>query len=178
VFLDKPLTSSYLFFVLGSEWNYITVPNPAIARSSNVQDMRRCEVQQAAARSSDEQAIRETVAAWSEAAGAKDLNKCVSFYTDDASVLPFNAPIATGKDQIRKVWSQLMSNPGYSLRFGSTKVEVARSADLAYEIGTFDLTLADQAGKTAAMRGKYVVAWKKQANGEWKAAADIFNTDQ
>jgi len=108
----------------------------------------------------------------------KDLNKCVSFYTDDASVLPFNAPIATGKDQIRKVWSQLMSNPGYSLRFGSTKVEVARSADLAYEIGTFDLTLADQAGKTAAMRGKYVVAWKKQANGEWKAAADIFNTDQ
>ncbi len=88
-------------------------------------------MQQAAARSSDEQAIRETVAAWSEAAGAKDLNKCVSFYTDDASVLPFNAPIATGKDQIRKVWSQLMSNPGYSLRFGSTKVEVARSADLA-----------------------------------------------
>jgi ketosteroid isomerase-like protein len=71
-----------------------------------------------------------------------------------------------------------MSNPGYSLRFGSTQVEVARSADLAYEIGTFDLTLADQAGKTAAMRGKYVVAWKKQANGEWKAAADIFNTDQ
>jgi ketosteroid isomerase-like protein len=36
-------------------------------------------MQQAAARSSDEVAIRETVAAWSEAAGAKDLNKCVSF---------------------------------------------------------------------------------------------------
>jgi len=49
---------------------------------------------------------------------------------------------------------------------------------LAYEIGTFDLTVADQNGKSAASRGKYVVAWKKQANGEWKAAADIFNTDQ
>jgi len=135
-------------------------------------------VQEAAARMSDEQAIRETVAAWSQAAGAKDLNKCVSFYDEDASVLPFNAPIATGKDQIRKVWSQLMSNPAYSLRFGPAKIEVARSADLAYEIGTFDLTLADQNGKPAAMRGKYVVAWKKQPNGEWKAAADIFNTDQ
>lgn len=135
-------------------------------------------MQQATARSSDEVAIRETVAAWSEAAGAKDLDKCVSFYTDDASVLPFNAPIATGKDQIRKVWSQLLSNPGFSIRFEQIKIEVARSADLAYEIGTFDLTLADQTGKTAATRGKYVVAWKKQTNGEWKAAADIFNTDQ
>ena len=135
-------------------------------------------MQQAAARSSDEVAIRETAAAWSQAAGAKDLDKCVGFYTEDASVLPFNAPIASGKDQIRKVWSQLMSNPGFSLRFGPTKVEVARSADLAYEIGTFDLTLADQAGRSSTSRGKYVVAWKKQANGEWKAAADIFNTDQ
>lgn len=135
-------------------------------------------MQQAVAHSSDEAAIRETAASWSEAAGAKNLDKCVSFYTDDASVLPFNAPIATGEDQIRKVWAQLMSNPGYSLHFGPTKVEVAQSADLAYEIGTFDLTLADQTGKSAAIRGKYVVAWRKQANGEWKAAADIFNTDQ
>ncbi|HZP33925.1 MAG TPA: SgcJ/EcaC family oxidoreductase [Candidatus Acidoferrales bacterium] len=134
-------------------------------------------MQEAAARLSDEQAIRETVAAWSQAAGAKDLNKCVSFYTDDACVLPFNAPIATGRDQIRAVWSHLMSNPAYSLRFGPTKIDVARSADLAYEIGTFDLTLADPSGKPTAMRGKYVVAWQKQANGEWKAAADIFNTD-
>jgi len=135
-------------------------------------------LQQATARSSDEVAIRETVAAWSEAAGSKNLDKCVSFYTEDASVLPFNAPIATGRDQIRNVWSQLMSNPGYSLHFGPTKIEVARSADLAYEIGTFELTMADQTGKSAASRGKYVVAWRKQANGEWKAAADIFNTDQ
>lgn len=135
-------------------------------------------MQQAAVRSSDELSIREAVAAWSEAAGTKDLDKCLSFYTDDATVLPFNAPIASGKDQIRKVWSQLMSNPGFSLRFGPTKIEVARSADLAYEIGKFDLALADQSGKSAVSRGKYVVAWKKQPNGQWKAVADIFNTDQ
>jgi len=70
-------------------------------------------MQQATALSSesDENLIRQTAAAWSAAAGSRDLNKCVSFYTDDASVLPFNAPIAVGKDQIRNVWSQLMSIP-------------------------------------------------------------------
>lgn len=126
----------------------------------------------------EEAAIRETVDAWSKAAGSKELERCLSFYTEDAAVLPFGAPIAKGKDQIRHVWSMLMSNPGYSLRFGPTKIEVAQSGDLAYEIGTFDLTLANEAGKPNAMRGKYVVVWKKQANGMWKAAADIFNTDQ
>ena len=132
-------------------------------------------MQQATALSSesDENLIRQTAAAWSAAAGSRDLNKCVSFYTDDASVLPFNAPIAVGKDQIRNVWSQLMSNPGFSLSFRPTKIEVAQSGDLAYEIGTFDLTL-DQ---SVPYRGKYVVAWKKQSGGDWKAAADIFNTD-
>jgi len=128
--------------------------------------------------SADEAAIRESVVAWSKAAGRKELERCLSFYTEDACVLPFNAPIAQGKDQIRHVWSMLMSNPGYSLRFGPTKIEVARSGDLAYEIGTFDLTLASDAGKPNAMSGKYVVVWKKQANGMWKTAADIFNTDQ
>ena len=134
-------------------------------------------MQQAAARSPEESAIRETISAWSQAADAKDLNKCVSFYTDDASLLPSAAPIATGKDQIRAVWSQFISNPDLSFSWRPTKIEVARSADLAFEIGTFDLTIADQTGKSSASRGKYVIVWKKQANGEWKAVADIFNTD-
>jgi ketosteroid isomerase-like protein len=135
-------------------------------------------VQQAAARSSDEIAIRDTAAAWSEAAGAKDLDGCLSFYSDDASVLPFNAPICTDKAQIRQLWSQLMSNPDYSLRFGPVKVEVARSGELAYEIGTFDLTLRDETGQKKASRGKYVVVWKKRGENEWKASVDIFNTDR
>ena len=134
-------------------------------------------MQQATARSSEELAIRETISAWSQAAAAKDLNKCVSFDTDDSSLLPLNAPIATGKDQIRAFWSQIMSNPHYGFSWRPTKIEVAQSADLAYEMGTFDLTVADQTGKSSASRGKYVIVWKKQATGEWKVAADIFNTD-
>jgi ketosteroid isomerase-like protein len=46
--------------------------------------------------SADEQAIRALDVAWSHAAEAKDLDKTVSFYADDASILPPNMPIATG----------------------------------------------------------------------------------
>ncbi len=127
--------------------------------------------------SKEERAIRDADAAWSHAAETKDLDKAVSFYADDASVLPFNAPIATGKDQIREVWSHLMSLPGYSLRFAPTKIEVSKSKDMAFEVGTFQLTTNDAQGNPVTAVGKYVVTWEKQA-GKWKAAADIFNTDK
>jgi ketosteroid isomerase-like protein len=60
----------------------------------------------------------------------------------------------------------------------STKVEAARSGDLAYETGTFEESFKDASGKTVRALGKYVVVRKKQASGQWKAILDVFNTDQ
>jgi uncharacterized protein (TIGR02246 family) len=125
----------------------------------------------------DEQAIRDIDTAWSKAAGAKDLDKTVSVYADDASMLPPNAPIANGKDAIRAAWSQLMALPGFSLSFAPNKVTVSKSRDLAYEIGTFQLTVNDSQGKPAASVGKFVVVWERR-RGQWKAVADIFNDDK
>jgi ketosteroid isomerase-like protein len=125
-----------------------------------------------------EKAIRDADKAWSQAAQSKDLDKTISFYADGASVLPFNAPIATGKDQIKQVWSSLMSKPGFSLTFAPTNIEIAKSGDLAYEVGTFELKMNDAQGNPTTTPGKYVVAWKRLAKGDWKAELDIFNTDK
>jgi ketosteroid isomerase-like protein len=58
-----------------------------------------------------------------------------------------------------------------------TKEEVARSGDLAYEVGTFDLTLGDSEGKIATKHGKYITVWKRQVSGDWKAENDMYNMD-
>ena len=127
--------------------------------------------------SSNENAIRALDAAWSQAAGAKDLDKTVSFYADDASMLPANAPIASGRDAIHTAWSQLMALPGFSLSFAPSKIVIAKAGDMAYEIGTYHLTLNDAQGKPATSVGKYVVNWQKRG-GQWKVVADIFNDDK
>ena len=132
----------------------------------------------ALAQSEDQNAIRKADTEWSHAVESKDLNKSVSFYAADASVLPFNAPIASGTEQIRELWSQLMSKPGFGLSFAPTKIAVSKSHDMAYEIGTFDLKLSDAQGTVTSTPGKYVVVWRKEADHEWKAVADIFNTDK
>jgi ketosteroid isomerase-like protein len=124
-----------------------------------------------------ESALKELDAQWSKAAAAKDLDKTVSYYADDAIVLPPNAPAATTKEAIKGVWKGMITNPGFAGGWKATRVEVARSGDLAYLNGTYDFTLNDAKGKPVKDIGKYVEVWKKQADGSWKTVADIWNSD-
>ncbi len=124
-----------------------------------------------------EQALRDLDAQWSAAAGTKDLEKTIAFYSGDAIVLPTNAPAATTKEAIRNTWKDLLASPGLAISWKTTKVEVAKSGDIAYTTGTYELTMNDASGKPAPDHGKYVEVWKKQADGKWKVAADIWNSD-
>jgi ketosteroid isomerase-like protein len=124
-----------------------------------------------------EQALRNADAAWAKAAGAKDLDKTVSFYSDDATVLPANAPAVTTKDGIRKTWQDLLASPGMAISWQTTKVEVAKSGDLACLSGTYELTMNDASGKSTTDHGKYVEVWEKQKDGKWKCGTDIWNSD-
>jgi len=55
---------------------------------------------------------------------------------------------------------------------------VARSGDFAYQRGTYVLSAQDDRGKVTQSTGKFVVVWKKQSDGRWKAIIDIDNADQ
>jgi uncharacterized protein (TIGR02246 family) len=131
----------------------------------------------AAADTNIEQALRDLDAQWSAAAGAKDLDKTVSYYSDDAIVMPPNAPPATTKEAIRSAWNEMLTSPGAAISWKATKVEVAKGGDLAYVSGIYEETSTDASGKRAQDRGKYVEIFKKQAGGTWKVIVDIWNSD-
>ncbi|MGP0075935.1 MAG: YybH family protein [Bryobacteraceae bacterium] len=135
-----------------------------------------CSQQTADTRAADESAVRETDAQWAKTALANDLDGAVSYYTDDASMLPPNAPIATGKQAIRAVWATMLS-PDAAVSRQVTKADVARSGELAYVMGVYQITAKNPQGKALEDRGKLVEVWKKQADGKWKTVADIFNSD-
>ena len=131
-----------------------------------------------AAGGSDEQKIRELDAAWSQAADGKDAAKCASFYSNTGSMLPSGAPLATGNAMIQAAWAGMMALPGYSLTFKPTRIEIAKSKDMAYDVGTYVFKANDSHGQQTASVGKYVVVWTKQKDGEWKVELDIFNGDK
>src|SRR3982074_1983413 len=118
-----------------------------------------CQRQAPASGAAARSALKERDAQWPKAAAAKALDKTVSYYADDAIVLPPNAPAATTKEAIMAVWKDTITNPGYAGGWKAAKVEVARSGDLAYLGGTYDFTLNDAKGKLVKDRGKYVEVW-------------------
>ncbi len=124
-----------------------------------------------------EQALRDLDAQWSSAAGVKDLEKTISFYSADAIVMPPNASAATSSEAIRKVWQDLLASPGLVISWKTGKVEVAKSGDLACLSGAYELTINDASGKPVNDHGKYVQVWEKQSDGKWKCGTDIWNSD-
>jgi ketosteroid isomerase-like protein len=127
-------------------------------------------------RSKDEKSLRDLEAAWSKVAGTKDVDRIVSYYADDASVFPPNGPIAKGTDEIKKVWTGLVGAPGFSISWETTTAVAAKSGDLGYTSGTYQLSMSGPDGKPISDKGKYVTVWRKTA-GKWKVIADIFNSD-
>ena len=126
----------------------------------------------------DEAAIRSLDAEWVQAVTAKDADKAASFYDEHGTLMAPGAKIATGTDEIRKTWTAMIATPGFALTFSPSTVRVSQSGDMAYELGTFELTTNDKKGKPQTMKANYVVVWGKQADGSWKALVDAPTTTQ
>ena len=122
-------------------------------------------------RVADEATIRNADADFAKEAAAKDLDKCMSLYADDAVFLSSNSPAVVGKDNIRAVIQRMLAAP-MQLTINVASVDVARSGDLAMDRGTVQSAVTDKKGKTTTQTSEYVLVWKKGADGVWKIAAD------
>jgi ketosteroid isomerase-like protein len=128
----------------------------------------------------DVKAIRDLETAQLQGFAARDLDKICAYYADDASGFWPDAPVITGVEAIRASYKTLLADKNYSVSFSPEKdmVEVAKSGDLGYSQGAFTMTMTDRKSKKVLTeRGKYVEVFRKQADGGWKAVADILNED-
>jgi len=124
----------------------------------------------------DQKAIRDGEIAWASDWAAKDLDKIVSHYADDAALMITDAPVMKGKDAIRTGLKAMLADKNLSLSFTTTSAEVSK--DLGYTTGTYSMTMTNSKTKKAETeKGKYVTVYKKQADGSWKSVADISNAD-
>lgn len=103
-----------------------------------------------------------------EAARKGDLDRLASLYTADAMALPPDAPVARGREDIKRMWGSIAQQIGLKdVRLDTLDLEEA--GDTAYEVGEATLTLSSG---TAVV--KFVVVWKK-VNGQWRLHRDIWN---
>jgi ketosteroid isomerase-like protein len=121
--------------------------------------------------------LRNLDAQWSKAAAAKDLERTVAYYSEDAIVLPPNAVAAATKEMIRNVWKDILAAPGLVITWKPVKVKLGGSGDMAWVSGTYELIMNDAGGKPINDHGKYLEIWERQVDGNWKCSADMWNSD-
>lgn len=105
-----------------------------------------------------------------------DMSATMSYYTEDAVSMPSNGPMMKGKEVIQE-YSDEMARSGVkftAVKFTTT--EISGTATLAYEIGTYDMSMEIGPAKVDD-KGKYLTLWKKQTDGSWKVYAEIWNSD-
>lgn len=114
---------------------------------------------------------------WSDAAVGKDVEKTLSFWTDDAIVYPSGQPAVVGKEALRRYITEGFGLPGFSIRWETSAFEVAASGDMAFGLGTNVTTINDPQGKMLTERGRGVTVWRKGADGKWRCVVDIWNAE-
>lgn len=150
---------------------------PAKSENANTVNAAKPETNKATAnRAAEEKALREADLGWSAAAEKKDLEAVVGFVTDDATMLPPNAPAAKGKDAVRKEWTGLLGLKDVAVKWQPDTVQVADSGELGYTSGTYTLSFTDPKAGKVEDKGKYLEVWKK-VDGKWKCHFDMYSSD-
>jgi len=109
------------------------------------------------------QAIELEIRNFGAAAARKDYLGVAGFFTEDAKILPPGAPIVSGRKAIEEFWRAALKLT--DLTFKATELEVA--GDIAYEIGETD---------TGQAKAKYLVIWRRCADGRWRLHRDMWNS--
>lgn len=123
----------------------------------------------------DQTAIRTVSDRFSQLMLARDFDSLVGLYTEDAVFMPPHQPAVQGRSALR---SWMAGFPNVS-RFSLTIDEIDGRADLAYVRGSYAMTLHPEgAPGPIDDRGKYIEIRKRQPDGSWLLAADIFNSDK
>jgi ketosteroid isomerase-like protein len=127
--------------------------------------------------SADKAAIMKADSAWDKASEARSAEGWLSFYTDDAIMMPPGENVCKDKSSREASIKKMFAIPGMSLRFQTNKVDIAAAGDMGYAVGVYQWAMQDSDGKEFHETGKYCETWKKQTDNGWKCIVDIWNAD-
>ena len=116
-------------------------------------------------------------AEWAAAAAeGQDLERIVSYWTDDAVVLAPGLPAVAGKDALRQYVQDSMKIPGFRISWTSADATISPDGNLAYLFGRNQVTMNAPDGVSSTMAGRAVTIWRREPDGEWRCAVDIWNS--
>jgi uncharacterized protein (TIGR02246 family) len=115
-------------------------------------------------------------AEWAQAASeGRDIERILSYWTDDAVVLAPGLPVFAGKDALRSYVEESLHIRGFRISWNSTDVVFSPDGQLAYMFSDNAVTMDGPDGLPATSPGRAVTIWRREADDQWRCAVDIWN---
>ena len=123
----------------------------------------------------EERVIRGLEQRWRKALTARDSAAIGGFYTEDGYYLPQGSDGYEGPGPASARWVGELGGGLTKLEREPKRIEVADAGDMAYEVGTYEVSWEEPKNRGRGQAsGNYVTIWKK-VGADWKTAAYIWN---
>lgn len=117
----------------------------------------------------DQQAIRAATSSLETSFNAKDVDKILTLYTENAVFMPPNKPLLRGRGPLKQFYDGLLNSGSKDLKL--TPADVAGHGPLAYESGSYSMI-----NGTVPDRGKYLFIFRN-TSGNWKIEYTSWSSD-
>lgn len=126
----------------------------------------------------DRAQLLERDAEWAAAASeGRDIERILSYWTDDAVVLPPGLPAIAGKAALRHYVEASMQIPGFRIGWSSSEVAFSPDRNLAYMFSQNAVTMNGPDGAPVTTKGRAVTIWRRESDAQWRCAVDIWNAE-
>lgn len=120
--------------------------------------------------------LLERDAEWAASASeGSDVERILSFWTDDALVVQPGLPPVKGKNALREYVQTSLKIPGFKINWSSNDATFSTDGNLAYMFSSQTVTMHDPDGKSQTTEGRAITIWRKESDGEWRCVVDIWN---
>jgi ketosteroid isomerase-like protein len=117
-------------------------------------------------------------AEWSDLATAgKDVEKVVSYWSDDAVLIFPGQPVLEGKAAIRAYVTASFNTPGFKIHWVSHKPVFSPDGKFAYMRGTDEATIPGPNGGTMIVHSRGISIWRLDPDDQWRCVVDISNEE-
>jgi len=121
--------------------------------------------------SADVRTIIASDSAWMRNVMAKNVDSLMTYYAPEAVSYGFGAS-ASGTDQIRTEYTKMVKSTITNPKINANTVRFSNDRSMAFDHGTYSMTVTPPGGKASKQTGAYLNVWKK-TDGQWKLMAEM-----
>ena len=111
------------------------------------------------------------------ASEGRDVERILSFWSDDAVTFPPGMPAVIGKAATREYVKASLQIPGFRITWTSSDVHFSPDGQLAYMFSRNEVTMIGPDGTPMRLAGRAVTTWRCESDGVWRCVVDIWNSE-